>query len=81
MALLAMTYLLYLQSVRQKKMLIARLDQRIEALEGEKGIALRRQDELKLQVASQGDPAWVEMVLMRELGMVPEGQRKVYFKR
>lgn len=35
---------------------------------------------LQRQVESQNDPRWVEMTLMKELGMVPKGQTKVYFK-
>ncbi|MBS0621958.1 MAG: hypothetical protein JSR80_03255 [Verrucomicrobia bacterium] len=34
---------------------------------------------LQRQLQSQSDPAWIEMVLMRELGMVPNGQTKVVF--
>lgn len=34
---------------------------------------------LQRQLQSQSDPAWIEMVLMRELGMVPSGQTKVVF--
>lgn len=80
-ALLMITYVFYLQSIKKKKMIIAHMSQRIEVLEEEKKDALARQENLKLQIASQGDPAWVEMVLMKELGMVPDGQRKVHFTK
>lgn len=36
-------------------------------------------DYLMRQINSQSDPAWIEMVLKKELGLVPEGQIKVYF--
>lgn len=42
---------------------------------------MAEQQELILQIESQTDPAWVEMVLKRNLGLVPEGQVKVYFKK
>lgn len=42
--------------------------------------ATERQEELQLQLQSQSDPAWIELTLMRWLGLVPEGQTKVYFK-
>lgn len=42
-------------------------------------IAKSRQEELQLQLQSQSDPAWIEVTLMRWLGLVPEGQTKVYF--
>ena len=37
--------------------------------------------QLQLKIASQTDPAWIEMILMRDLGVVPEGYLKVYFKK
>jgi hypothetical protein len=37
------------------------------------------QAELRTQLASRNDPAWIELTLMRCLGVVPEGQTKVYF--
>lgn len=32
-----------------------------------------------LEINSQSDPAWVELMLMKNLGLVPEGQIKVFF--
>jgi len=37
------------------------------------------QQTLTMQINSQSDPAWVELTLMKGLGLVPEGQTKVYF--
>lgn len=37
------------------------------------------QKELKLQVTSQSDPAWIELVLIKNLGLVPEGCKKIYY--
>lgn len=37
------------------------------------------QEELKLEIASQNDESWIELVLMQKLGLVPEGQQKVHF--
>ena len=39
-----------------------------------------KQEELRLQIASQSDPAWVELLIKKQLGMVPSGQTKVYFE-
>lgn len=38
-----------------------------------------RQEYLLRQINSQNDPAWIELVLKKELGLVPEGQQKIYF--
>jgi len=40
---------------------------------------LADREELRAQIQSQSDPAWVEMILMRELGVVPEGWLKIHF--
>lgn len=45
--------------------------------EKEKALALRR--DLQLQIKSQSDPNWVELTLMKGLGVVPAGQQKVLF--
>ena len=35
---------------------------------------------LERQIMSQSDPNWIALTLIRVLGVVPEGQQKVYFK-
>lgn len=37
------------------------------------------QEELKLQIMSQSDPAWIELVLIKSLGLVPESYKKIYY--
>jgi hypothetical protein len=46
----------------------------------EKITALSLKDDLHSQVNSQSDHAWIELTLMKGLGLVPEGQVKVFFK-
>lgn len=79
MALLGILYLLYFQSIKEKRHLIAQLEERIKELNGEKASSLERKDELLLQIGSFDDPAYVEMTLMKQVGVVPEGQTKVFF--
>lgn len=43
-------------------------------------ISKQLQEELRLQVMSQSDPAWIELVLIRSLGLVPEGYTKIYYE-
>ena len=71
---------LYLHSMRQKEISYQEMVSRLQILQHEKNLALLQQEELLLQIQSQSDPAWVELVLKRNLGMVPEGQTKVYFQ-
>lgn len=35
---------------------------------------------LALQLASRDDPAWIELTLIRHLGLVPEGYTKIYLQ-
>jgi hypothetical protein len=78
-AFVALCGVLYLHGVRQKNVTYQEMTGRLQILEIEKAFALAEQEELLLQIQSQSDPAWVEMVLKRNLGLVPEGQTKVYF--
>ncbi len=55
------------------------LEQRFARLEQKKAELLADREELRSQIQSQSDPAWVEMILMRELGVVPEGWLKIHF--
>ncbi|HPE84934.1 MAG TPA: hypothetical protein PLO43_01995 [Chlamydiales bacterium] len=80
-AFLSICYLLYLQSVKEKRVLISSLEERIETLEQEKEAFVQEQEELSLRIDSEQDPAYVEMTLMKELGVVPEGQEKVIFDK
>ena len=53
---------------------------KIQKLEEIKQNALEEREDLVLQISSQTDGGWIELVLKKQLGVVPEGQMKVYFK-
>lgn len=53
----------------------------MQELESERNLALELKSDLALRIQSQSDPAWVELVLMRDLGVVPEGWLKVHFEK
>ena len=76
---LAAGALFYLYSIREKNQIYSEMTVKLHELEKQKKEALTSQSDLRLQIESQSDPAWVEMVLKRNLGMVREGQVKVYF--
>ncbi len=69
----------YDQAYRHKLREETRLQERLHALKRETARAKEKQEDLKLQIASQEDEAFIEMILMRRLGLVPEGQTKVHF--
>jgi hypothetical protein len=73
-------YLLYSQGMHKKREAYLELVARSKTLEAEKKRVLEEQEDLLLQINSQNDPAWIEMTLLKKVGMVPEGQVKVYFE-
>lgn len=60
---------------------VGHLKSRLVTMENEKSSALMARVDLKERLGSQNDPAWIEMVLMRDLGVVPEGFLKVHFNK
>jgi hypothetical protein len=76
---ISMCGLVYFHSVAGKNDVLAVLDQHVEDLNNEKGSLLKEKEDLLLQINSQSDPAWIQLTLMKGLGLVPEGQLKVYF--
>ena len=71
--------LLYFYAMEQKAISYREMTTQLSQLEKRKTQVLLAREELLLQIQSQSDPAWVEMVLKRNLGMVREGEVKVYF--
>lgn len=70
---------LYFHAMKQKELMYIEMKAQFLQLEKDKAAACAMHKELVLQIQSQSDPAWVEMVLKRNLGLVREGQVKVYF--
>ena len=75
-----LTFAFYEQSAGKLTRNIDKL--KIHAAELEKATALAEsaQIDLKLQVASQSDPTWIELSLIKGLGLVPEGYTKIYYE-
>lgn len=71
----------YARSYHEKKVSFSEYAFRIQEMEKELNVAVQDRDELKLKILSQSDPAWIELILMRELGVVPEGWLKVHFQK
>lgn len=55
------------------------LSTRLMELKNEKIYAQRKQELLLKQINSQSDPAWVELTLIKGLGLVPEHHKKIFF--
>lgn len=79
MAFILISAIFYEQGLHRRDSLYTQLVEQWNSLLKEKQQALEEQNNLEAQINSQGDLAWVELTLIRELGLVPEGQQKVYF--
>jgi hypothetical protein len=65
----------------KKKAQLQELSFRCTEMEKVKLIAAQERAELELCLNSQTDPAWVEIMLMKDLGVVPEGWTKIQFTK
>jgi len=71
----------YDHAVKKKNAEVELLSHRLTSLEKEEKILQAQREDLALRIYSQEDKDWMELVLMKKLGVVPEGQLKVYFKK
>lgn len=78
---LSLSFALYYHGMQKKLSDQEELKKRMSEFELQRQDLLQEREDLLLQINSQSDPAWVQMTLMKGLGVVPEGQVKVYFKQ
>ncbi len=69
----------YLNAAHKKEQVLQSLQRQHDKLVQEKELALQQNEDLHLQINSQSDPEWIQLTLMKGLGLVPEGYVKVYF--
>jgi len=69
----------YDQAVKKKMHTICALEYRFSEYVKERALSHNEKEDLTLRIHSHSDPVWIEMVLMRKLGVVPEGFMKVHF--
>src|SRR5688572_9011684 len=67
----------YALQARKKEYL--ELQQERISLEKQLQDALALNKKYLQEINSQTDPAWIELVLIKKLGLVPEGQKKIIF--
>jgi hypothetical protein len=78
---LLICYVTYGISIKKRNKAIFDIKCKHNNLLKEKHILLTQKDDLQLRLQSQSDPSWIELVLMKELGVVPENKIKVHFKK
>lgn len=64
---------------RQQRVAFHELTQQLMELKNHQIEASKQRIYLLNQINSQSDPAWVELTLIKILGLVPENQKKIYF--
>jgi len=70
----------YDMGIKKRKIAIIEMKTKYNNLLAQRNQATTRKEDLSLKLASQSDPSWIEQVLMKELGVVPENKIKVHFK-
>lgn len=76
---LIVLFMIHERSAKSRQDEFARLQEHLSQLQVQRQAALIHKEDLELQINSQSDPEWVELVLRKGLGLVPEGQVKVFF--
>lgn len=74
-------YVCYEHGLYKRDQDFAKLHSQYLDLQKEKLLAGSLHADLTLQINSQSDPDYVELVLMKGLGLVGEGQTKVLFRK
>ncbi len=73
------SFFIYSKALKKKRNAYAEYTCLLQEMEKTKNKASVEKEYLELKIASLDDPAWIEMILMRDLGVVPEGYLKVHF--
>jgi hypothetical protein len=71
--------ILYERALAEQELTYQKLAKQLTQLQEEKMQALKTQENLHRQINSQSDTAWIELTLMKKLGLCPEDYQKVYF--
>lgn len=72
--------ILYERGLHKRDAQFQQLNAQLAALLIEKEQVLAKQEVLQRHVNSQSDLAWIELTLMKGLGVCPEDYQKVYFE-
>lgn len=73
-------FILFEQGMKKRDQDFAKLSEQLAQLQMDKEKALIVKEELQLHINSESDPAWIELILMKELGLSPDEYTKIFFK-
>lgn len=77
--LLMIGFFLFDQTSYHQKKIQKQLEEKVSLLIQKKEKAIAVQEDLKLQIFSEEDPDYLEMVLIKKLGLIRDGQTKIFF--
>lgn len=77
---MATCFVTYAHASKKKLQTYKVLVERLRELEIARDLAISEKGRLELEIHSQSDPLWIQLALMKGLGLVPEGQKKVLFQ-
>jgi hypothetical protein len=69
----------YEKGLSKREQLYQQLTEQLANLQKEKNQAIIDAEGLETQIYSQTDLAWIELLLKKKLGVVPEDQQKFFF--
>ncbi|MDF2577592.1 MAG: hypothetical protein K0S74_1076 [Chlamydiales bacterium] len=73
-------FCLFESSMAEKRIEQTKLSQQLATLQQKLYDVKELQADYQAQIASQNDHEWIELTLLKELGLVPEGYTKIYFE-
>lgn len=73
--------IVYENGLKTRQEDVIRLSSHLQQLQQHKEAALATKSDLQIKLDSQNDPAWIELILMKNLGLVPEGYQKAFFTK
>jgi len=76
---IACSYLAFNIVINKKETDIKTLENKITNLHNKKISLENQREDYVLRINSHSDPSWIELILKKELGVVPEGHIKVHF--
>jgi hypothetical protein len=80
LAFLLVCAMFYERGLKEREEEFQKLKEQQNQLQLAKEEALATQQDLKRKINSQSDQAYIELTLMKGLGLAPEDQQKVFFE-
>lgn len=77
---LGLSFFIYSHAMDRKVHDAGVLKAKLDDLKMEKMRITEQREELLLYIQSQSDPSWIELLLKKQLGVVREGEKKIYFE-